>query len=249
MTPLLGAVAVAEERLDATVCAMSDAEAAQPSRLPGWTRAEVVTHLARNAESNSSMVAARLRGEQRPQYPGGRSQRAAGIEAGRGRTAAEVLHDLRATVVEWAWVMSTVGDGEWSWEVPAGVGPRPIAQRVRSRLFEVAVHHADLGLGYTFRDWPAAFVADQLDRTLASLADVRTDAAVAGRWGVGRWLVEVGESVVVTEGAALAADGAVAGEDAALLAWLLGRESVDSAGLAVSGDATVAALPEWFPFP
>ena len=248
MTPLLAAVAAAEERLDATVSAMTDAEAWGASLLPGWTRAEVVTHLARNAESNSSMVAARLRGEQRPQYPGGREQRAAEIAAGRGLPAADLLRDLRGAVVEWAWVFATVGDGEWAWEVPAGVGPRPIAQRVRSRLFEVEVHHVDLGLGYTFRDWPAAFVADQLERTLGSLADLRTSSAVPGRWGVGRWLVEVGESVVVTEGADGAA-GAVAGEEAALLAWLLGRESMASAGLVMSGDPAVAALPEWFPFP
>jgi maleylpyruvate isomerase len=226
VTPDLAAVAAAEVRLDATVARMTDEQAAEPSRLPGWTRAMVVAHLALNATSNATMVAAALRGEQRPQYPGGSEQRAAEIEAARGRTAAEVLAALRAAAVEWAFVMATVHD--WSIVVPAGVGPRPVAQRVVSRLFEVEVHHADLGLGYGFRDWPPSWVDDRLEWAVAR---------VSGPW-------RIGPRALVPEPA-----GAVDGEPAALLAWLLGRETVESAGLAVSGDPRVARLPAEHPFP
>lgn len=247
MRELLDAVAAAEARLDATVAAMTDDQAAEPSRLPGWTRAEVVTHLARNADSNAAMVAAALRGESRPQYPGGREQRAAEIAAGRGRSAAELLTALREAATAWAFVMAAVLDDQWSLTVPAGVGPRPVSQRVHSRLLEVEVHHADLGLAYTFRDWPASFAEGELARTVRSLPDRRTDSAVPGRWRVGSWVVTVGESVSVADGGE--ADGAVDGPPAALLAWLLGRETADGASLAVSGDPRVADLAAAFPFP
>jgi maleylpyruvate isomerase len=222
---LLDEVARAEARLALTVAGMTDADAAEPSRLPGWTRAMLVTHLARNASSNAAMVAAALRGESRPQYPGGPDQRAAEIEAGRGRPAVAVRDDLRTSAAAWAAVMATVSD--WDVVVLAGVGPRPVSQRVRSRLFEVEVHHADLGLGYTFRDWPEPFAARELDRAVARLGDAAS-AVAGGVRGDG---------------------GEVRGDPRALLAWLLGRETVTSAGLAVTGDPKVADLPAKFPFP
>ncbi len=220
---MLDEVAAAESRLVRTVAAMTDGQAAGDSRLPGWSRAMLVTHIARNASSNAGMVAAALLGEQRAQYPGGPEERAAQIEAGRGRSAAEVLADLHESAAEWAAVMAIVRDDQWELVVPAGVGPRPIAQRVKSRLLEVEVHHADLGLGYSYRDWPDAFVAAELDRTVARIG------------------------VAYDGGAVRAEGGVVAGPPAALLAWLLGRESVESAGLAVSGDSAVAVLPARFP--
>ena len=313
MKDVLDAVAAAEERLDRTVQTMTDEQAAAPSRLPGWSRAEVVTHLACNATSNAEMVAAALRGESRPQYPGGPGQRAAEIAAGRGRAAKELLDDLRVAATQWAFVMAAVLDDQWALVVPAGVGPRPVSQRVRSRLLEVEVHHADLGLGYTFRDWPEDFAADQVERTLRSFGQRRTGAAATGRWRVGPWLLTIGDDVLVGraagggagDGAAGggsvgggaagwsggaaggwsdgdgavdggsgsgsggggavdggsggaagggsggdgAVDGGVDGPPGALLAWLLGRETADSAGLAVAGDARVAGLPAAFPFP
>ena len=231
----LAAVGAAEARLDATLAAMTDEQAHAPSRLPGWSRAMVATHIARNAESNADMVAAALRGEQRRQYPGGPAQRLAQIQLGRRRSAAELLADCRAAAARWASVMADVRDDQWDVVVMAGVGPRPIAQRVRSRLLEVEVHHADLGLGYTFRDWPEDFAADQLGRRVEGLGP----GGLAGQWRVGEHVVDLGPG----------AEGGVDGDPRGLLAWLLGRESAESAGLAVSGDERVAALPSWFPFP
>jgi maleylpyruvate isomerase len=225
----------AHARLDATLSRMTDAEAAGPSRLAGWTRAMVATHLARNADSNAFMAEAATRGERRDQYPGGRAERAAGIEAGRGRTAAEVLADVRAASALWEGVFARVTD--WSFEVPAGVGMRPLSQRVASRLMEVEVHHADLGLGYTFRDWPPDFAEEQVARRLRSMRE--DGEGEPGRWSVGGHVVDLGGGP----------EGAVDGDPRGLLAWLMGRETAESAGLVVCGDARVASLPAWFPFP
>jgi maleylpyruvate isomerase len=234
----LAPVFEATERLLATLSATTDGEAAGPSRLEGWTRAMVATHVARNADSNAAMVEALLRGERREQYPGGRAERAAGIEAGRGRTAAECLADVRETADRWRAAFERVTD--WDAEVPAGVGMRPLRQRVASRLLEVEVHHADLGLAYTFRDWPLAFAEEQVSRRLRSMGEDGTGEP--GLWRVGSHVVDLGEGPGRPE-------GAVEGDPRGLLAWLMGRESAGSAGLTVSGDARAASLPEWFPFP
>jgi maleylpyruvate isomerase len=78
-----------------TVADLTDEQAGMQSRLPGWTRAEVLTHLARNADGGRGVAEAAARGEVGTQYPGGAEQRAAEIAAGRGARSAALLADLR----------------------------------------------------------------------------------------------------------------------------------------------------------
>ncbi len=61
---------------------LTDEQAAAPSRLPGWTRAEVLTHLARNADGGRGIAEAAARGEIGAQYPGGVEQRSGGYRRG-----------------------------------------------------------------------------------------------------------------------------------------------------------------------
>lgn len=229
-----------------TVESMTDGEAGEASLLPGWTRAMVVTHLARNAESNARMIQGRLRGEERPQYPGRPDARAREIEAGRGKSAAAVANDLRAAAAELEAVYRAVSGDQWDLVVPAGVGPRPIRQRLLSRRLEVEVHHVDLGLGYDVTDWPVDFAEEELERTLRSAPQRRVGLAQTGRWQVGRRLLEVGNDVHVLEGGG-SADGSVEGDARYLFAWLIGRTGTDY--LEVGGDERVRQLPRWFPFP
>ena len=49
----------------------SDAWAREPSLLPGWTRGHVLTHLARNADSQRHVLEAAVRGAPAERYPGG----------------------------------------------------------------------------------------------------------------------------------------------------------------------------------
>ena len=69
-------------------------DASAPSRLPGWSRAHVLTHLARNADGHRRMIEGAARGEVLEQYAGGVEGRNAGIDAGAGRPAADVLADF-----------------------------------------------------------------------------------------------------------------------------------------------------------
>jgi maleylpyruvate isomerase len=89
------AVRQATRRILNAIGDLTDEQAAAKSLLPGWTRAEVLTHLARNADGGRGIAEAAARGEIGMQYPGGAEQRAAGIAAGRGVRAAALVTDLR----------------------------------------------------------------------------------------------------------------------------------------------------------
>ena len=75
------------DRLLATAGALDDAQAAAPSRLPGWTRGHILTHLARNADGFRNLLIWARTGTETPMYPSEES-RDRDIEAGARRPAA-----------------------------------------------------------------------------------------------------------------------------------------------------------------
>ncbi|HEX6509771.1 MAG TPA: maleylpyruvate isomerase N-terminal domain-containing protein, partial [Chloroflexota bacterium] len=83
----------AHRRLEAVAGRITDGMARGPTRLEGWTVGHLLTHLARNADSHRGMVEAAQRDTAVYQYPGGRAQRDAAIEAGHGRSAVELIDD------------------------------------------------------------------------------------------------------------------------------------------------------------
>jgi maleylpyruvate isomerase len=113
-----------------------------------------------------------MAGEVRQQYPGGYDQRAADIEAGAGRAAAELVSDVRdsAARLEAAWESMTP-------EAWAGNGLNASGQAWPCMLMpfhrrrEVEVHHVDLGLGYEPTDWPEDYVATELPAMLSLVPD------------------------------------------------------------------------------
>jgi maleylpyruvate isomerase len=214
-TDLTGALA-AHARLLASLEGLDDERAHERSHLPGWTRGHVITHLARNADSFTGMIAAAARGEVADQYPGGNRQRADDIEAGAGRSAAELVADVTRACreLEAAWADAT----EEMWRTGAGRGGGahvPLGELPSRRWRETEVHHADLDLDFGWSDWSDAFVAAELERTVDGLPErlapgqglhlIATDSGQ--HWDVG-------------------ADGdriEVAADSRRLLAWLLGR--------------------------
>ena len=81
------------DRLLATADALTDAQVAAPSRLPGWTRGHVLTHLARNADGFRNLLSWAATGNETPMYPS-EEARARGVEEGAARSAAEIAADL-----------------------------------------------------------------------------------------------------------------------------------------------------------
>src|SRR2546429_8775170 len=90
----LDRLAAATDRVLATATALSDAQAREPSLLPGWSRGHVLTHIARNADGMVNLLHWARTGTQTPMYTSAQS-RAADIEAGAGRPAAGPAADLR----------------------------------------------------------------------------------------------------------------------------------------------------------
>ncbi|MFZ0919576.1 MAG: maleylpyruvate isomerase family mycothiol-dependent enzyme [Candidatus Dormiibacterota bacterium] len=179
----------AHRRLMATATHVDDATARRPSRLPGWTVAHVVTHLARNADGHARRLEGALRGAEVPRYPGGSQQRDREIEAGAQRSANELVHDLEesATRLEQVWTLSN--QAGWPNAQLLAADTFPTTGSPVRRLREVEVHHVDLGLGYEATDWPAEYVRWELPMALARVPDRLTRPEDAQRllaWLTGR---------------------------------------------------------------
>jgi uncharacterized protein (TIGR03083 family) len=143
---------------------LSIEDARGDSRLPGWTRGHVLTHLARNADGNRNIVEGALANQERSQYPGGAEQRVSEIKAGAGRAPQVLLDDLkdsqRSLIATWGQLPP---DG-WQWPgVWLTAGRRPVAAGLRARRRELLVHLVDLDLGVHPDDLPADFRFEQVD--------------------------------------------------------------------------------------
>lgn len=212
----------------------SDDDVRAPSLLPGWTRAHVLTHLARNADGITATWSGALRGEVVERYPGGPAQRDADIEAGAGRPVTELLADVRDSAERLDRVLRAVEDGDPAvWDRPASEG-RTARSFLASRWREVEIHRVDLAGDHTPDRWPPPFVAwllPELASTLGSRPGVpglRLVVAAAGSvttdlagstWSVG------------------SADTTVEAPDWALLAWLVGRPT--------AATPSAPELPAW----
>jgi maleylpyruvate isomerase len=158
----------ATQRLLSTARLLAEPELRAPSLLPGWTRAHVVAHLARNADAMRNLLVGARSGTSRPAYASAEA-RAADIEAGARRGPAELMADLAGSAMALRTVARQLP--EPAWLVPVQLldtEPFPAAGLLTRRLVEVELHHADLGAGYGPADWPDAFAALALGEPMAS---------------------------------------------------------------------------------
>lgn len=238
----LADIEAATDRLTAAIAALTDAQAAGPSLLPRWTRGHVLTHLARNADGMANVLRWARTGTQTPMYASPAS-RDADIEAGAGRPAGVLAADVRESAAVFAREASLVPDGAWTVLVRRTPGGEqfPAGAVLLRRLGEVEIHHADLGLGYGYRDWPEEFVAAYLPRVASSWAGrLDAPACLISPAGTDDRL-PVGP--VPTAGPPPACP-VIRGPAADLLAWLLGRAR-GGALSAGPGGAPLPVLPPW----
>jgi maleylpyruvate isomerase len=232
--PALDEMATSTDRLLATVDRLDDAGLREPSLLPGWSRAHVLTHIARNADGLVNLATWARTGEETPMYPGGQAGRAADIEAGVARHIGDVRLDLSDSAERLLGAFADFPDdgltrgvvfgagraAGFGWEIPL----------MRTR--EVEIHHVDLDGGYTPAHWSEGFVHRTLDQ-LAPFFRSERDMPV-GR-------LAASDSDRSWE---VAADGpALTGPTNALLAWLTGRSTGD--GLQLDTGDPVPMAPTW----
>jgi maleylpyruvate isomerase len=193
----------------ATLEGLTDDQAARPSLLPGWTVGHVASHIARNADGHIRMFDAASRGQVAEMYPGGREQRTADIDAGARRPAAEIVADVITTVVRLEALWAAMPADAWAGRGVTIAGEETMADLLFIRWREVEVHHADLGLDFSWSEWDPEYVRLDL---------VRLTMLWASRKPMGMTALPP-ESMSVT--------------DHQRLAWLLGRAEID--GLAPAG--------------
>lgn len=232
---MIDIIGAATGRLVTSASALSDSQAREPSPLPGWSRGHVLTHVARNADGLRNLLTWAQTGVQTPMYPSLQA-RAADIEAGASRPAAELAADVARSAEPFAARARELRDDAWLAEVCGARGPaHPAWVTLHRRLFEVEVHHVDLGTGYLPADWPAWFVAVHLTRICAELAGkpeapaaVLTDAATGQRYDLRP---------------DMATKTQITGDGHDLLGWLLGRD--DGGGLSADPPGRLPAVPPY----
>jgi maleylpyruvate isomerase len=233
----LDRIGAATDRLLATAATLTDAQAREPSLLPGWTRGHVLSHVARNADGLGNLLRWADTGTQMQMYASPQA-RDADIEAGSGRDVAELAADVRHCAAALADRAAGLPDRAWTVPVRAWRGGSfPAHGILERRLREVEIHHVDLAAGYTPGDWPDAFVAAALPHVAGSFAG-REDAPGCRVLPDGTedrfWIGPRGRA---------APPVVVAGPARDLLAWLLGRGS--GTGLRVVPGAALPTLPAW----
>jgi maleylpyruvate isomerase len=165
---------------------------AAPSVLPGWTRAHVVAHLARNADALGNLLTWARTGVETPMYasPEARDRDIASTAAQPG---AELRADYAAACRRFADAIERLPAEAWTATVRTRQGRAIEATEVPwMRAKEIWVHGTDLRGGLAFGDIPVDFAAALVDDVLGHFArqgealEVAVSATDVNRqWGSG----------------------------------------------------------------
>jgi maleylpyruvate isomerase len=211
----------------------SDEDLFGPSGLPGWSRAHVVSHFARNARALINLLDWARTGVATPMYPSVEA-RSEGIEEGARQSAAVLRGEAAAASERLQAAAAAMPEDAWDGAIRTALGRETTGAEVPwMRIRESWVHAVDLDAGGSVADFPSQVAVDLLDEVTgfvstrdgcpAVILDV-TDAA--HQWSLG------------AEGDAVT----LAGTQAALLAWLIGRRRGENIE---SSTGTVPAAPRW----
>lgn len=176
MTDLTPAAVVEEllpeatRRLVRTTDALPDSAYAEPSALPGWSRAHVLAHLALNAEGLAGALTGIVEGRVVPMYASDEA-RDGDIDDLAGRDPSVIRTRLLAACSDLKDAIDAVPDDQGAATVERTPGGRTftVGAVPWMRLGEVEIHHADLDAGYDHRRWSVPFACDVLESKRARL--------------------------------------------------------------------------------
>jgi maleylpyruvate isomerase len=223
-------------QLAAAVEGLDDVAMKRPSLLPGWTRAHVVSHLARNADGLVNLLLWARTGVEHPMYAS-RADRDADIEEGALRMASVLREGLSAASDRFEAAVAQVSEDAWDAQVSLSSGRQIAACTVPwLRWQEVSVHLVDLDAGIGFGDLPEGHEERLLEWVVDEFADRKDIPPVRLRVD----LADGRQHDWELAGTMLGSDSpGVGGPAPTVLAWLTGRG--DGSGL--TGD--VPTLPAW----
>ena len=188
--PNLIEMVMASTRFIGALSELTDDAARAPSRLAGWSRAHVITHVARNADAYSHLLHWAETGEEHFLYDSA-EQRDADLEAGALRSAHDLRVDAAASAGRFMQAINELDVRHEDALVAKGPGgPRfPARELATHRLVELNVHHADLGIGYTHDEWSPHFCDVLLSSVVTDRADgpamVLRATDTGGEWAYG----------------------------------------------------------------
>lgn len=192
---------------------LTDEQWAQPSLLPGWTRAHIASHLARNADGLTRVVKQLRDGSPTSLYAADASVWV-DIERGSERSALELQVDLDLSAnrlhEHFESLLRMPPDRLVSLTptVTVRLDHLPIV-----RINELVLHHIDLNLDYTYKDIDPQVAAWLLAYNTARIGRNSTYPAI-------RLMADSGLSVVI---GGPGRPQEARGPDNLLLAWLTGR--------------------------
>jgi maleylpyruvate isomerase len=149
---------------------LGDDDLAAPSALPGWTRAHVVAHLARNADALGNLLTWARTGVETPMYPS-QEARDAGIATTAALPPAELRADYADACRRFAEAVEGLPAEAWTATVRTRQG-RPIqaTEIPWMRAKEIWVHGVDLAAGLGFADLSTDYCAALVDDVLGHFA-------------------------------------------------------------------------------
>jgi maleylpyruvate isomerase len=158
------------ELLLRAVGALPDDALADPCRLPGWTRAHLVGHVARNAEALTRLATWARTGIETPMYRD-REQRARDIEESAKAPVDTLRRELVETAANLDAALAALDERTWSAPVRSAVGrPIPAAEVPWMRVREVWLHAVDLDAGVDLAELPAEVVDSLLDDATGTIS-------------------------------------------------------------------------------
>jgi len=211
---------------------LSDTDLREPSRLPGWTRAHLVGHLARNADALTRLALwARTRVET-PMYAD-RQQRAAEIERSAQQPATLLRSDAVSTAQLLDRALDVLDEVTWQTTVRSAMGREiPASEIPWMRIREVWLHAIDLDAGARIADLPPGIVDILLDDVVPVLSQkpecpavILTPTDRGHDWRLGPHDVEYA--------------GVIRAPAADLVGWLTGRIAGSTLG------DHIPQLPAW----
>jgi len=211
-----------------TATGLDDESIRAASRCQGWTRAHVLSHLARNADGLGNLVSWAVTGTPAAMYESEQA-RGADIAAGATRSSAAIVTDLREAAARFAAAAAGLAGPPEHREVEMRAGRTVLGGQLPTlRLLEVVFHHVDLDAGYTFADADPGFVRRAISNAVRRFTGSDQAPSISLRGDAGdTWSI---------------GDGAqeVSGPNAALLLWL-----ARGVGAGVSSDNELPGLPAW----
>lgn len=152
----------------ATVASLSDAEMAAASLCEGWSRADVIAHVASSGRALVNLIDGAVSGEEREPYPA-HEVRSREISALAALPREELLKELRESARNFAEQAQRLNAELAAQDVNVNGKVVPATSIVALRIAEVVVHHHDLDTAWTIEEADPDSLLDALEAVVRSL--------------------------------------------------------------------------------